>query len=134
MLRASVLILLAIPSFAAGQVVEGCVMVGGDLMCPPRRTGDATADAINDLTFGNQVRMARAAADRQRDAEERARASAARQTEASATAEAEESYSIPQRIGSLIAAGDCAGAMNLALTSGELDLAAKVKVLCAPPK
>ena len=39
-----------------------------------------------------------------------------------------------QRVGSLIAGGDCTGALNLALNAGELDLAAKVKVLCVPPR
>jgi hypothetical protein len=37
-----------------------------------------------------------------------------------------------QRVGALMATGDCPGAKNLALAEGDFDMAGKVMQLCAP--
>jgi hypothetical protein len=80
----------------------GCETVGAEPYCPPASVNDPAFGGMAEGAFRMRVDAARKALNAKEAAQ----------------------LSLRKRVGSLIASGDCKGAYTLALTEGDLELAA----------
>lgn len=89
----------------------GCETVGTELFCPPANISDPYYGPVEEIMFADRVRKARKfLAEKERSTVDRRK-----------------------RVGTLMANHDCEGAYKLALTEGDLELAAQARLLCTNP-